>query len=70
MNLPALKYPILKEIAINLSSVGIPLSFLSGFLLGTGKWGLGLLVLALYLLIDNITGRLWFRVLELMQRKR
>ena len=61
------RYKVLKEIAINLASLGIPLSFLAGYLLGSGHWLFGVLVMIIYLSLDNITGRLWFKVLEMMQ---
>lgn len=60
------RYSLLKELAVNLSSLGIPLSFSAGFFFGNGKWHFGLLILLLYLIIDNISGRLWFKIMEKM----
>ena len=62
------KYHLLKEITINLASFGIPLSFLAGFLIGAGNWKLGHIVMIIYIVVDNVTGRLWFKVLEMMRR--
>jgi len=69
-DLPVRRYRLLKEISINLSSLGIPLSFLSGYLFGTNCWLAGSLVLGFYFVLDNISSRLWFKVLEFMFRKR
>ncbi len=55
---------VVKEIAINLSSLGIPLSFYAGFLMGKEDWVAGLLVIIVYMVMDNIGGRLWFSALE------
>ena len=66
---PRLKYNLRRELAINLGSLGIPLSFLAGFFIGDGKWLMGLSVMLGYILIDNITGRLWFWILEHLNEK-
>lgn len=63
-----LRYKVLKELAINLASFGIPLSFLSGILFGSDRWQLGAVVLAIYFILDNVSGRLWFKVLENMPK--
>lgn len=56
------KQKIINELAVNLSSIAIPLAFLSGILAGKGDWGLFWLVFTIYLVVDNATGRLWIAV--------
>jgi hypothetical protein len=62
------QYEVRKEVAIGLNSCGILLSFLAGFLFGSGEYLLGSIVTALYIATDNIGGRLWFWVLENIKR--
>lgn len=69
MNRPA-SYRLLKELAINLSSLGIPVSFCAGFLVGSGQWYYGVLAMVIYILMDNLASRLWFTCLEHLTRKK
>ena len=50
---------LVRELAINLSSISTILAFLSGYYVGTGQWGLGLSIGCVYLALDNLTSRLW-----------
>lgn len=63
------KYKLIKEAAINLASLGIPMSFLSGWLFGSGHYLAGIFVGIGYILLDNVASRLWLWVLENIVRK-
>lgn len=64
-----LHYRLIKELAISLVSLGIPLSFCAGYLVGEGRWQLGLVLMFVYMVIDNISGRLTFWVWENLRGK-
>ena len=59
------KYKLTKELAVNLSS--LPLEFLSR--LSYRRRQVGLRIASAGIISYNITGRLWFRVLEMMRKE-
>ena len=55
---------LVRELAINLSSISSILTWLSGYYVGTGAWVIGISLGVFYLVLDNITSRLWLKAIK------
>ena len=60
-NLP---YALCRELAVNLGTLTIPISFLAGYLIGTQSYLLALILASIYFIMDNLVARLWVRIYE------
>lgn len=64
MKNPLRSYQVVRELAIDLGTIAIPLSFLAGFLFGVESYAAAILVALCYFVMDNIVARLWVRIYE------
>ena len=60
---------LLKELSIALGGIGTILGFISAYLLGSGQYGLGIGLFALYLILGNIGDRLYWKLIALLRSK-
>jgi hypothetical protein len=58
------KYPLIRELVMNIGTLTEILGLYVAFLLGADKWGIGLTVLAFCVVVNNLLSRGWLWLIK------